>query len=131
MYRTTVANGKPRYENGKLCSNNKIIAKIWVTVFNFPILLAANTIPSPAATNLSPVTANSRLIIIITIHAGASPISTSKINAAETSNLSAKGSKNFPKFEIGRASCRERGESSVLGGAVKRRNAADTEGRYG
>ena len=36
--------------------------------------------------------------MIMTIQAGASCNSTSKISAADTKSLSASGSKNFPKF---------------------------------
>src|SRR5699024_5590167 len=74
--------------------------KICETVLSLPILLAANTTPSPEATKRKPVIANSLLIITITIQAGAICNSISIIKAADTSNLSANGSKNFPIFVI-------------------------------
>src|SRR5699024_7703383 len=60
---------------------------------------AASTVPpSSTRSKRKPVTANSREIITTTTHAGANPNSINTIRAAETNNLSANGSANFPKF---------------------------------
>src|SRR5699024_3945112 len=99
-YNIIISKGILVYENGKLFNINKITAKICETVLSLPILLAANTTPSPEATKRKPVIANSLLIITITIQTGAICNSISIIKAADTSNLSANGSKNFPIFVI-------------------------------
>ena len=83
---------------GTSCNKYAAIAIICVHVLIFPSWFAATTSPVPASTRRKPVTANSRLIITITIQAGTYCISTNVISAAETSNLSANGSRNFPKF---------------------------------
>ena len=71
---------------------------ICAVVLNFPHQLAAITIPLSEAIRRKPLIANSRLMIIMTIHAGSLPSSTRQIIAALTSSLSASGSINFPKF---------------------------------
>lgn len=69
------------------------MATIWLMVLSFPKPEAAIILPSAAAIVLKPVTANSRLIIIIAIQELILPISTKAIKAAEINNLSAKGYK--------------------------------------
>ena len=58
------------------------------------------TMPRPDAIDRRPDTANSRPITTTTIQAGASPSSTSEMNAAEISSLSAIGSSSVPSVVI-------------------------------
>ena len=84
--------------NGCVSKYAKIIAIICVTVFIFPHLFAAITVPFfSTAISLYPDTANSLVIIIIGIHAGSIPFSTNISIADITIILSAIGSRNFPK----------------------------------
>src|SRR5690625_5110862 len=99
MYNKISPIGRPVHPSGKSSTNKKVIDNNWVTVFIFPGQAAANTVPPSSTSNKrSPVTANSREIMMTTTHAGANPNSTRTINAADTNNLSANGSANFPKL---------------------------------
>ena len=68
-----------------LCKSKAEIATICAHVLIFPNWFAATTSPVPARIKRRPVTANSRLIITITIQDGANSSSTNRINAAEDS----------------------------------------------
>src|SRR5699024_12642076 len=100
MYNIIISKGILVYENGKLFNINKITAKICETVLSLPILLAANTTPSPEATKRKPVIANSLLIITITIKAGAICNSISIIKDSDIINLLAIIYKNITIFVI-------------------------------
>ena len=63
-----VAKGIENISKKILCSSNAEIATICVHIFIFPSCFAATTSPSSAKIKRSPVTANSRLIIKMTIH---------------------------------------------------------------
>src|SRR5215471_14487849 len=76
------------------------IATICDAILALPQTDAGITIPSLAAIDRSPVTANSRATMMTTIQAGATPISTSEMNAADTRSLSAIGSRSVPSFVI-------------------------------
>ena len=73
-----------------------MIAATWRIVFTFPIQLAWITTPCSAATIRRPVTANSRAMITIAIHAASRSSETSAISEAAISSLSAIGSISFP-----------------------------------
>src|SRR5699024_12545675 len=88
------------YKKCKLFNTTKIKATICETVLILPMLLAANTTPSPEATKRKPVIANSLLIITITIQAGASCNSINIIKTADNSNLSANKYKNLSIYVI-------------------------------
>jgi hypothetical protein len=83
--------------SGKFSSSINTIATIWLKVFNLPHLLAAITTPSPAATNLKPVTTSSLAIIIKAAQPVTSFLCTKAIRAAIIRSLSAIGSRNFPR----------------------------------
>ena len=68
----------------------------WNTIFHLPTSPALIVYPSAAAILRNPVTANSRLMMMITIHPASSLISTSETNAAEIKSLSAIGSSSVP-----------------------------------
>ena len=74
-----------------------IIAKIVTNVLALPNQLAAMMIPSLLATIRRPETMNSRATMISAIHEGSVPSSQKASSAAQTSILSASGSRNFPK----------------------------------
>ena len=67
-----------------------------VNVFVLPRGDAAMVTPFCAAMDRSPETANSRPMMMTTIHAFARPSSTREMNAADISSLSAIGSSNAP-----------------------------------
>ena len=71
---------------------------IWLTVFDFPHMLAAMTIPWSEATRRKPLMMNSRAMMMMTIHAGSCLSCTMQIRAEQTRSLSARGSMNLPKF---------------------------------
>ena len=62
-------------------SNNIGTATIWSAVLIFPLIPAATTKPSDAATVLIPATINSRVRITMSIHPGINPFSTMRQNA--------------------------------------------------
>lgn len=70
------------------------------TVFILPLMPAATTIPSDAATVLIPPMINSLDKITMSIQAGINPFSTIQQKAEYTNILSARGSIIFPKFVI-------------------------------
>lgn len=73
---------------------------IWLMVLAFPHQLAAMTMPSAAAMALKILTINSLDKMMITTQALINPSWTKQTKADVTSNLSAKGSINLPKFVI-------------------------------
>ncbi len=75
-----------------------IIATIVNAVLSLPHIPAATTTPSPAAQSLSPYTINSLAMFIITGTAEHNPSCEKQTRADKTSTLSARGSKNLPKF---------------------------------
>src|SRR5215471_4737138 len=92
--------GLPKFERwGDSPGEIERISKPTVTTLNLPIFEAEITMPSVAAIERNPVTANSLPTMITTAHAGASWCSTSEIRAAEISSLSAIGSSSFPSLE--------------------------------
>ena len=101
-YQKAIAgNGRPKFPTGGLPATLETISNAtvntWVSILNLPIFDAEITTPSAAAIDRKPVTANSRPMMMTTAQAGASWFSTSEINAAEISSLSAIGSSNWPK----------------------------------
>ena len=98
----------------------KMIANIWRQVLILPDHPAAMTMPRSAAINLNPLTTNSREIITTTIQAGIICMLLKQTRAAQTSNLSASGSMNFPKLVMRlrrRAICPSK--KSVMQAAIK------------
>ena len=77
-----------------------MIAATCRIVFTLPSQLAWITTPCSAATIRSPVTANSRAMITIAIHAASRSSETSAISEAATSSLSAIGSMSLPNVVI-------------------------------
>ena len=72
------------------------IATFWLRVLSLPRLLAGITRSSRTATSRRPVTANSRVMMTMAIHADTSPTSMRQSSAPVTSSLSARGSRNAP-----------------------------------
>ena len=75
-----------------------MMAMICMTVLTLPYLSAAMTTPSSMAIARKPVTASSRPMMTTVTHAGTHPSSTNMIRMEQISNLSARGSRNFPKL---------------------------------
>ena len=73
-----------------------MIAATCSAVFTFPSQLAEITTPCSTATARNPVTASSRAMITIAIHACSRSSATSETSAATISSLSASGSISFP-----------------------------------
>ena len=67
-------------------------------VFILPDQAAAMTLPPSTATRRRPVTASSRAMTIMAAQAGKRPVSTYTNMTEMTSSLSARGSRNLPKF---------------------------------
>ena len=76
------------------------IAVIWKEVLSFPPISAGITISFERATALSPVTRNSLTMMVMAIHAESLAISTRRMRADITRNLSAMGSRIIPNFVI-------------------------------
>ncbi len=91
-------------EKGNPFKNKTGIRPIWMAVFTFPYILAAKTFPLAAAMLLSPSIAKS-LPMKRTGNRGKiwkcpakSVLVARRMKAESTRNLSAKGSRNFPRF---------------------------------
>lgn len=92
-------NGMFQIAKMTLFISRKIIAMNWVVVLILPGILAASTTPSCSTRRRrKPVTDNSRQMMIVVTHAGTTWVAVMTINAVITSNLSASGSANLPKF---------------------------------
>src|SRR2546422_4560085 len=79
---------------------NNRIATTWAAILSFPVVSAARTIPSRAATRRKPVTANSRPASTMAIHASTTSWSTRRKRAVRTKSLSAIGSSSLPSLVI-------------------------------
>src|SRR5436309_5144850 len=76
------------------------IATTWAAILSFPVVSAARTIPSRAATTRKPVTASSRPASTMAIHASTTSWSTRRKRAVRTKSLSAIGSSSLPSLVI-------------------------------
>src|SRR5262245_65077104 len=79
----------------------KKIAATWTTVLALPDQLAAITTPWPVAAIRVAVTANSRAMITIEIHAATRSSETSAMSEATISSLSATGSHSLQEVRSG------------------------------